>query len=280
VSTGFPDADARDDFDKARRRRTLARLGARLRGRPGDVDQILPFEEVVRALGRRGERQLGLQTIPLESIVGTVDRSREFDREFRPTSGRPRDRWQRIAAAMRRGQAMPPIEVYRVGDLHFVQDGHHRVSVAKALGHDTIDAYVTEVLTEEPAPAGSRLSDLLLKDHRRVFRERVPLPDAAMARIQLDDPWDYSVLAEGIEAWGFRLIQEEREFIDRAEVARLWFEREYVPVVEMLKEADLIGDRTEAEAYLQLSAERYRLLRTHEWNEEVIERLRHRPDRD
>ena len=161
------------------------------------MDQILPFEEVVRALGRRGERQLGLQTIPLESIVGTVDRSREFDREFRPTSGRPRDRWQRIAAAMRRGQAMPPIEVYRVGDLHFVKDGHHRVSVAKALGRHSIDAYVTEVLTEEPAPAGSRLPDLLLKDHRRVFRDRVPLPPDAMARIQLSDSWDYSVLAEG-----------------------------------------------------------------------------------
>jgi hypothetical protein len=119
-----------------------------------------------------------------------------------------------------------------------------------------------------------------VKDHRRVFRERVPLPPESMARIQLSDPWDYGVLAEGVEAWGFRLIQEEREFIDRKETARLWFEREYVPVVEMLKEADLIGDdRTETEAYLQLSAERYRLLRTHEWSEEVIDRLRHRPDR-
>jgi hypothetical protein len=239
----------------------------------------LPFEEVVRALGRKGERNLGLQTIPLESIVGTVDRSREFDREFRPTSGRPRDRWQRINAAMRRGQSMPPIEVYRVGDLHFVKDGHHRVSVAKALGHRTIDAYVTEILTIEPAPAGARLSELLVKDHRRIFRERVPLPPEAMARIQLPDPWEYAMLAEGVEAWGFRLMQEERELITRDEVARLWFEREYVPVVEMLAEADLIGDTTETDAYLHLSAERYRLLRTHEWSDEVIDRLRDR-DRD
>src|SRR5207248_10334657 len=139
----------------ARRAGPVGRLGRRLRGRRGDVNRILPSEEVVRALGRRGERQLGLQTVPLESIVGTVDRSREFDREFRPTSGRPRDGWQRIAAAMRRGQALPPIEVYPVGDLHFVKDGHHRVSVAKALARDTIDAYVTEVLTTEPASAGS-----------------------------------------------------------------------------------------------------------------------------
>jgi ParB-like nuclease family protein len=279
VSTGFPDSDARDDFTRARRRQTLARLTARLRGRPGDVDQILPFEEVVHALGRRGERYVGLQTIPLDKVVGTVDRSREFDRQFRPTSGRPRERWERIAAAMRRGEAMPPIEVYRVGDLYFVKDGHHRVSVARHLGLDTIDAYVTEVLTEEPAPAGTRLPDLILKDHRRVFRERVPLPPDALARVQLTDPWDYAQLAEAVEAWGFRLIQEQREFIDRTEVARLWFEREYRPVVEMLREAGLIGARTETEAYLRLSAERYRLLRTHEWNDAVIERLRRRLER-
>ena len=82
---------------------------------------ILPFDEVVEALGRKGERRLGLQTIPLDSIVGTVDRTREFDRNFRPTTRRVKRRWQRIAEAIRRGEAMPPIEVYRVGDMHFVR---------------------------------------------------------------------------------------------------------------------------------------------------------------
>jgi hypothetical protein len=276
VSTGFPDADARDDFIRVRRQRVLSRLRARLSGRDGDVDQILPFEEVVRALGRVGERALGLQVIPLASIVGTVDRGSEFDRQFRPTSSRPRERWERIAAAVRRGQAMPPIEVYRVGELHFVKDGHHRVSVGRALGLETIDAYVTEVLTREPAPVGTVLADLPVKDHRRVFRERVPLSPEAMTGIELTDPWDYAVLAEGIEAWAFRLCQEHHELLDRATVAQLWFEQEYVPVVETLREAGLIEDQTETEAYLRLSADRYRLLRTHVWTEEVIDRLRHR----
>lgn len=76
---------------------------------------ILPFEEVVEALGRVGERELGLQSIPLEWIVGSVDRGREFDRRFRPTSGRVRQRWERIATEQRRGKAMPPIDV--AGDL-------------------------------------------------------------------------------------------------------------------------------------------------------------------
>lgn len=277
MSTGFPDADARDDFSRARRQRVLAQLGARLRGRGADVDQILPFEEVVRALGRTGERRLGLQPVPLDSVVGTVDRSREFDRRFRPTSSRSRERWERIAAATRRGEAMPPIEVYRVGDLHFVRDGHHRVSVARAVGRDTIDAYVTEVLTTERAQAGAKLADLLLKDHRRVFRDRVPLPPEAWECIELTDPWDYAVLAEGVEAWGFRLCQEHGELLDRQQVAALWFEQAYLPAVHMLRQADLIGEQTDAEAYLRLSAERYRLLRTQEWTDEVIDRLRQRP---
>src|SRR6186997_756766 len=132
--TGFPRADVENDFLRARRRQTLARLAQWLRRGPDDVNLILPFDEVVAALGARGERRLGLQTIRLDSIVGTVDRSREFDRRFRPTSRRVRRRWERIAQAMRRGEAMPPIDVYRIGDLHFVRDGHHRVSVARHLG--------------------------------------------------------------------------------------------------------------------------------------------------
>ena len=121
IDTGFPASDAQTDFSRARREQALARLTSRLRREPSDFDVILPFEEVVAALGWVGQRSLGLQSIPLDSIVGTVDRSKEFDREFRPTSGRVRGRWQRIAEAQRRGRDMPPISVYRVGDLHFVQ---------------------------------------------------------------------------------------------------------------------------------------------------------------
>ena len=201
------------------------------------MNVILPFEEVVAALGRRGERQLGQQVIPLDSIVGTVDRGREFDRSFRPTSGKVRTRWERVAAAQRRGEAMPPIDVYRIGELHFVKDGHHRVSVARALGHKDINAYVTEVLTELGAEREITLADLPLKSHERLFRERVPLPEEARASIQLSDEWRYAALAEAVEAWGFRREQATGEELARADVAEAWFREEYEPVVEMLQEA-------------------------------------------
>jgi hypothetical protein len=252
----------------------LGRLAQRLRRAPDDVNVILPLDEVVAALGMRGERSLGLLTIRLDTIVGTVDSSRDFDRRFRPTSGRVRERWERLALAQRRGEAIPPIEVYRVGDLHFVQDGHHRVSIAIATGAVTIDAYVTEVLTQVPASGVKGRRDLLFKSYERIFRARVPLSPAALATITVTDPWSYAELGEAVEAWGFRRMQDTGRFSDRAETARRWHADEYLPVVRMLRTADLIGARTEAEAYLRVAAERYRLIMTHEWSDEIVERLR------
>jgi hypothetical protein len=272
--TGSPPLDAQTDFSRARRRGVLERLAARLRREPADFHLILPFEEVVQALGYRGERRLGLQTIPLDSIVGSVDRTRDFDRRFRPTSRRTRKRWERMATAARRGEAFPPIDVYRIGEVHFVKDGHHRVSIARAQGLPDIDAYVTEALTELGAEKTITLRDLPLKSHQRLFFERVPLPADARERITLSDEQRFAMLAEQVEAWGFRLIQERREPLDRGEVAELWFREEYEPVVAMLREADLIGKQTETEAYMKISGLRYMLLRTHSWDEQVIERLR------
>ena len=274
ADTGFPRADVENDFLRARRHQTLARLAQRLRREPDDVNVILPFDEVVAALGFRSERRLGLQTIQLNTVVGTVDSTRDFDRRFRPTTGRVRERWERLALAQRRGEAIPPIDVYRVGDLHFVQDGHHRVSIALATGAKTIEAYVTEVLTQIPATGILGRRDLLVKNYERLFRERVPLPQAALAKITVTDPWSYAELGEAVEAWAFRYMQDKGQFLTRAEVARQWYNEEYTPVVRMMRAADLIGSRTEAEAYMRVAAERYRLIKVHEWNEEIIERLR------
>src|ERR1700684_424807 len=174
-STGLSSADAQSDFLRARRRR----------GEPDDVRMVLAYEEVVEALGFVSERPLGIEVVPLDAIVGTVDRGREFDRSFRPTSGRVRSRWEQIAAAMRRGESMPPVDLVRIGAIYFVRDGHHRVSAARALGRTDIDAYVTAVVTRVGAERTITLADLPLKSHERVFFERVPLPDDARAEIKL-----------------------------------------------------------------------------------------------
>ena len=158
--------------------------------------------------------------IPLDSIVGTVDRRRgDFDRAFRPSPS-TRGRWERIAEARKRGEAMPPIDVFRIGDLHFVHDGHHRVSVARAMGDKDINAHVIEVRTKlgaEPRAADARPA---AEGHERVFHERVPLPPRPRERIQLSDEWRYAQLATLVESWGYRATLEREQLLSAPEMAR------------------------------------------------------------
>src|SRR3954449_2083854 len=275
AASGFPTSDAQHDFARARRARLLADIARRMRREPDDVALILPFEEVVDALGRAGQVDRGLKVVPLDAIVGTVDRAADFDRGFRPTTTRLRSRWERIAAAQRRGEALPPVSLFQVGELYFVRDGHHRVSVAKSLKRTDIDAYVTEVTTRLRLGRDLCVSELPLKDHERLFRERVPLDRERRAKIALSDPWDYGHLAEMVEAWGFRMMQERGHFADRPEVARRWFDEEYTPVSEMLAAGGFVErGETAADAYMRIAGQRYLLLRTHEWSDEVLSRLR------
>ena len=273
MSTGQPREDAKIAFDKERRRRALSRLMARMRFEADDVSHMLPFEEVVAALGATSRASIGEQVIPLDAIVGTVDRRHgEFDRSFRP-SPNTRGRWERLAEARKRGEAMPPIDVFKIGDLYFVQDGHHRVSVARAMGDKDINANVVEVRTKLGAGRELRLADLPLKRHERVFHERVPLPPAMRDRIQLSDEWRYAQLATLIESWGYRASLERERVMDRPELALRWFREEYEPMVDMLREAGLGGGGTETERYLRVVMLRFLLLQRHDWSEAIAEQL-------
>ena len=158
-----------------------------------------------------------------------------------------------------------------------MRDGHHRVSVAHALGLRSIEASVIEVTTRIDATGIGRRGDLITKDLRRVFLDRVPLPGPALASILVTSPWSYAELSETVEAWGFRLMQQESRYLDRPTVARRWYSEEFQPVVRMLTQAELVDDRTDAEAYLRLAGQRYRLMRTHRWDDDVLDRLRTDP---
>ena len=131
-----------------------------------------------------------------------------------------------------------------------------------------------EVITKIPASDSLHLAQLPLLSHKRLFEERVPLPEEDRVAIKLSDEWRYAALAEGVEAWGFRAMQERQIWMSRVEVARAWFDDEFKPVVALLREADLIGSATEAEAYIRIVTLRYLLLQTHHWDDEVVERLR------
>jgi hypothetical protein len=273
--SGSPRVDAESDFLKARRHQVLSALAARLRNDTEDVVQAMSFDEVVAALGRRGEHYVGTKVIPLDCIVGSVDKVKDFDRRFRPTSTRSRERWERLARASRTGEVVPPIDVYQVGDQYYVRDGHHRVSVARSLGVKLIEARVTAVDTFLRPVGIEARSDLELKHWRRLMLERVPFTGEARAAVAFDDPFDYGYLAETVEAWAARTMHAEGAYMDKQTMADRWYAEEFRPVVDMIEEAGVRGpDERPAAAYLRVAGERYRLIREHEWNSEVLEAVK------
>ncbi len=141
------------DFTRARQRAFLHRMRARLRGDPSSASP-LSFEEVRKALAVSNKVRLGRRVVPVERIVGSVGRHRDFDRSFLPATASVGTKWKRIDRAFHHGQELPPVMLYKVGEAYFVEDGNHRVSVARYQGVEWIDAEVAEL--SSPLPVAQR----------------------------------------------------------------------------------------------------------------------------
>jgi hypothetical protein len=141
------------DFVRARHRALAGRLATFFRG-TGERGDLLSFDEVRRASRANGGLRRGRREVDVSRIVGSVGRYRQFDRNFMPKKASMQGRWKRVDRAFVRGQELPPVSLYKIGDSYFVDDGNHRVSVARYQGVEMIDAEVVELLT--PASLGGR----------------------------------------------------------------------------------------------------------------------------
>jgi hypothetical protein len=256
------DFQADKDFTRARRKAFLRRIGAFLRRDPGS-NRLLSFEEVKSALGALEQVYLGMRTVPVKKIVGSVGRHRDFDRAFLPSKGDLETRWKRIDQMMHRAEELPPISLYKIGDAYFVRDGNHRVSVARQLGGEMIDAEVIELRSRVPIDSALTARDLLHKIEQRHLLERLPidrvLPEV---RVELSDVADYRKLATLIEAHGFRLSQLWKRYVSPEEALRDWYEFQYAPIAEMVREERILNafpGRTELDLYLWIVTHRERL---------------------
>ncbi len=128
-------------FDRALRTAQIKRLRAALTSRSRRLLDLAAVEAEVTITGRHA---LGARTVALDDIRGSLDRAGDFDCEFYPLNERSETRWVRVATAMVRGLALPPVELIQVGEVYFVVDGHHRISAARALKYTHVDAVVTE----------------------------------------------------------------------------------------------------------------------------------------
>ena len=250
------------DFSRARRKAFLRRIGAYLRRDPAS-NKLLSFEEVKGALGVVSQNYLGPREVPVAKIIGSVGRHRDFDRTFLPSKPDLSTRWRRIDEIMHRAEELPPVSLYKIGDAYFVQDGNHRVSVARQQGVEMIDAEVVELRSRVPVDSALTARDLLHKLEHRHLLERLPidrvLPEI---KVELSDIADYRRLATYIEAHGFRTSQLWKRYVSPEEVLGDWYEYHYRPVAEMIREErvlDAFPDRTELDLYLWIVNHRERL---------------------
>jgi hypothetical protein len=246
-------AEAARNFSKARMSAFWQEAWAFLRGKSID---LLSFEEVKHRLRLRDERYLGLQEVELDKIVGSVGRYRDFTRTFLPRTNAVRSRWQRLDAIARGPQGFPPVELYKVGDVYFVIDGNHRVSVARQLGAKTIEAFVTELPTPVPLDANTQPDDLLIKEGYADFLRQTRLDVLRPgSEVILTEPDRYRQLIEHISVHRYFLGLEQKRDISWDEAVTSWYDNVYMPMIELIRKYDVLSlfpGRTEADLYAWL----------------------------
>lgn len=251
-------ARAEHDFSQARARAFWNDVAAFLRRRP---NELLSFDAVRRALPIYGQSYRGVQATPVEKIVGTTtNRYFDFDRAFLPAQARTKSRWKKIDELRLRDVNLPPIQLYQVGEVYFVRDGHHRVSVARQMGQLYIDAEVIEMQTHTP----------LTRDIRRLnpqglealgeyasFLEKTRLdtlrPDV---NIEFSQPGGFGRLLEHIVVHQYFLGLDYRRDVSWAEAVTDWYDYVYMPVVSIIRERNVLAEfsgRTEADLYLWIA---------------------------
>ena len=248
------------DFNEARRKADLQEVFSRLTGRS---TELLSYEDVrkkLRALEGSGSQ---LREIPLDAIVGSVGRYTDFTRDFLPRSDSDKSRWARVMEETIGPTGLPPIDVYQIGDVYFVLDGNHRVSVARSLEATYIQAYVTEVRTRVPLTPDIQPDDLIVKAEYAKFLEETQIdklrPDSDLS---LTLPGQYPILEEHISVHRYFMGIDEQREVPYEEAVSHWYDTVYIPIAEIIQERGILHHfpgRTVADLYLWLSKHKVQL---------------------
>jgi hypothetical protein len=226
-------------------------------------ETLLSFNQVQNLLRSQQRIYRGTQLIPLSHIVGSVGRYRDFNRAFLPLGGADAERWKQLDIALNELRNIPPIEVYKIGDVYFVRDGNHRVSVAKANGLTHIEAEVTEIEPRVPLTPDIDVDDLIIKAEYADFLEQTHLDETRPSQaIELTEPGRYRILLEHIEIHRYYLGVQLQRDVSLEEAAASWYDTIYMPVIEAIRQTHVLKEfpkRTEADLYLWVGYHRERL---------------------
>ena len=242
---------ARADFQKARFKAFVNRVWGTLSGRP---TTLLSYDHVKEKLHIGGPLYRGVQTVHVDQIAGSLNRYHEFDRVFLPVSDKLAARWQSVNRAFYQEISLPPVVLYKVGQVYFVVDGHHRVSVAREQGQIYIEAEVRECATRVDITPDIRLEDLQILGNKVKFLERTSLdslrPDASI-KVTIPDGFDRTLEHIAVHRY-FMGIDLKRDISEEEAVVH-WYDNVYMPVVRIIRDTNILKEfpgKTEADLYL------------------------------
>jgi hypothetical protein len=244
----------------ARRSAFIEETLAVLRQRPA---ALMSFDQVYERLQLKDVRYLDLQEVPIDRIVGSVGRYQDFTRAFFPRGEHLKRRWENIEQLVEAGQGLPPVELYKVGDVFFVRDGNHRVSVARQRRRHSIEALIWEYDAPVPLQPDSNIDQLLCHAAREAFLERTRIDSLCPGvHLELTQPGGYDMLLREIAQVREALSRMEGRELSPDEAVTFWCEIRYLPIVEITRQRAILQDfpgRTEADLYLWLCSNRSEL---------------------
>ena len=273
MSTSINYRQAVRDFHEARNKAEIQGIYSRL---TGESNKLLSYEEVRQKLKAFEGNTTTLKEIPLDAIVGSVGRYTDFTRDFLPRRDTTQSRWTTVMEKALGLGGLPPIDVYQIGEAYFVVDGNHRVSVAKQLGADHIQAYVTQVLSRVSLSPGTQPDELIIKAEQTNFLEHTRIDELyPEADLNLTEAGQYPILEEHIAVHRYFMGVETQAEIPYEQAVTHWYEHGYLPVVELIRERGILErfpQRTETDLYLWLAKHRSRLQDALGWqlDDEVV----------
>ena len=239
------------EFRRARKQAAMERLTGWFTGKSL---ALLSYEDVSQKLMVTHKQTCGLQEVPIKAIVGSVGRYEDFTRSFLPRRDSDEERWTGVRTAALNPMDLPPIEVYQIGEVYFVLDGNHRVSVARQLGLETLRAHVTEVITKVPLPAGMQPDELIISSEYAAFLDSTHLDELRPEQdLRVSVPGQYWRLENHIEVHRFFVEMAEERDLSDAEAVAHWYDHMYWPLVTTIRQQDLLKDfpgRTETDLYI------------------------------
>ena len=242
---------ARADFQRARFKAFINRVRGTLYGQP---TTLLSYDEIKEKLRIGGPIYRGVQTVRVDQIAGSLNRYHEFDRVFLPASDTLASRWQSVNRAFYEEISLPPVVLYKVGQVYFVVDGHHRVSVAREQGQLYIEAEVRECATRVDITPDIRIEDLEILGSKVNFLERTGLDSLRPeAHIKVTIPDGFERILEHIAVHRYFMGIDWSRDISEEEAVAHWYDNVFMPIVNVIRETEILKQfpgRTESDLYL------------------------------